>query len=86
MAAMELRTQLTVNDSEAENDSHATWSRVNESASHIGLAFMVRDLIMDAVGFSDDRIYIRLGVLCQAALDGLKLDTTVDVVQWLLRD
>jgi hypothetical protein len=66
-------------------DGHMRLARVNESAGHIGLAFVVRDLVMDAARYDDDRLYVRLGMLCQEALDGLKLTTPVDIVQAILQ-
>ena len=56
-----------------DNDGHQRMAKVNQSADNIGIAFVARDLIMDAVGYDDDRTYIRLGMLCQEALDGLKV-------------
>jgi hypothetical protein len=67
-------------------DGHERMAKVNASADQIGMAFVARDLIVDALGYHDDRVYVRMGMLCQEALDGLKVTTPVDVVQILLDD
>ena len=67
-------------------DGHERMARVNASADQIGMAFVARDLIVDTIGYHDDRVYVRMGTLCQEALDGLKVATPVDVVEILLDD
>lgn len=67
-------------------DGHERIAKVNESAGHIGVAFVARDLIMNAVGYHDDRTYVRMGMLCQEALDGLKVTTPVDIVEAIVHD
>ncbi|HCQ05171.1 MAG TPA: hypothetical protein DIT99_32935, partial [Candidatus Latescibacteria bacterium] len=37
-------------------------------------------------GYDDDRTYVRMGILCQEALDGLKVSTPVDIVDMILKD
>jgi len=78
-----IREVLTDKD---ESDGHQRMAKVNKSADNIGIAFVARDLIMDAVGYDDDRTYVRLGMLCQEALDGLKVSTPVDIVDIILQD
>ena len=79
-----MRRALLVNP--VKLDGHERMAKVNASADQIGMAFVARDLIVDAVGYHDDRVYVRIGMLCQEALDGLKVTTPVDVVQILLDD
>ena len=48
---------------ESDSDGHQRMAKVNKSADNIGIAFVARDLIMDAVGYDDDRTYVRMGML-----------------------
>jgi hypothetical protein len=65
-------------------DGHERMAKVNQSADQIGMSFVARDLIQDRLGYDNNAVYTRLGMLCQEALDGLKLTTPVDIVQILL--
>jgi hypothetical protein len=67
-----------------EVDGHERMAKVNLSADQIGMSFVARDLIQDRLGYDNNMAYTRLGMLCQEALDGLKLTTPVDIVQILL--
>jgi hypothetical protein len=67
-----------------EVDGHERMAKVNQSADQIGMSFQARDLIQDKLGYGNHMVYTRLGMLCQEALDGLKLTTPVDIVQILL--
>jgi hypothetical protein len=81
-----IRAYLQERPSHEPQDSHERIAEVNEGSKNIGLAFLSRDMAVDAVGWDDDRTYVRMGELCDVALAGLKSDSPTDVVKWVLAD
>ena len=64
-------------------DIHQRAAMVNDGTRQIGLSFIMRDMIMDTVGWENDLVNLRFGEVCHTALGGLKVARPMSVVSYL---